>query len=477
MATHASDQKINEDTPSELVPKAIKEPPHSASDHPFNIALSTLLSDLQAISTARRIVMPHVINWLKEEHKKNAELIKKFKVNDEEKGTSTFRTCNAHEEAELLDSIKAIQKLAGAGIPLTLQKSLFIQIFSEFDAFTGLLLKAIYTRKSELLKSISREMTFAELLEYEDIAAVKSDMLEKEVDSFRRDGYVDQFAKLESKFGIKTLRCFPEWPEFIELSQRRNLLVHNGGRVSEQYLSICDRENYKFPKRPTIGDQLYPSGEYFSRAIVVVSKVSFMLTHTLWRKLCGDETEVAHTAANDTIYRVLEDKRWNTAREISEFALNEQMVRKITDFDLRIRIINAAIAAKFSNKEDLVKKHIASIDWSASYRDFNLAIAVLEDRFEDASKIMLSIGQNGEVVKEFAYHSWPLFHKFRESKQFMDAYKEIYKTSFIREAVRHSVDDVEKQEASLLQDADQLGALEPQPQDLQPPTSLESHEK
>lgn len=234
------------------------------------------------------------------------------------------------------------------------------------------------------------------------------------------------------------MRDFREWGEFVELSQRRNLLTHNGGRVSEQYLHVCDREGYRFEKRPAIGDVLEIGAKYFSRSIIVVSKVAFMLAHTLWRKVFPNETKQQAAAMNELIYSVLAQKRWVTAAEFSEFALTEQMRKDVPEDQLRIRIINAAIALKFSDRQPDAIRFLDSVDWSASYRDFKLAIAVLKDDFEEACSIMRSIGKIGEIVDEVAYHRWPLFYKFRESELFEAAYVDVYGKSFSQQVIKEA---------------------------------------
>lgn len=415
-------------------------------DHPLELVLNGFLTDLYAVQKTNRILMPHVMTWLKEEHEKNAKSLAKFSLETNKADGTIYQAKGAHEAAEMFKVIREMQSLGGVKIPETLIRSLFTQIFSEFDAFIGALLKIIYTKKSDLLKNLSREITFADLLIFENINAIKLDMLEKEIDSFRRDSYIEQFTALEKKFGIKTLRSFSEWGEFVELSQRRNILVHNGGKVSEQYLQVCEKEGHIFDKRPTIGEAIKPTVKYFNRAIIVMSKVAFMLTHTLWRKLFPDEIEQAHSAANNTLYELLKEKRWKAGAEIAKFTLNDQMQLKISDLNLRLRTINAAIAAKFSDDSTSTAKYLKSIDWTASYRDFKLAIAVLNDNFSEAAKIMKEIGKNGELIRQLSYHDWPLFHEFCNSPDFLNMYQEVYQTSFVYESVKKSaaaqVDDL-----------------------------------
>ena len=418
--------------------------PNSKNVNPtahIDVVLDKFIVDLRSVLKTHQIVAPHTFSWLKNEYETNSEKLKKYAT--EEDGKKVYKAKSTHEVAEMLSSIQEIDKLGGLKILETLRRSLFTQIFSEYDAFIGSLFGEIYKKKPELLNNISRQIDFSDLLDYENLDALKSDILDKEIETFRRDSYVEQFSTLEKKFGI-ALKKFPEWKEFVELSQRRNLVVHNGSIVSEQYLIMCEREGYVFKERPKIGDVLKLDLKYFNRAIIVITKVAFMLSHTLWRKLFPEDMHSAHEAANMTVYNLMTDGRWNTACEISEFCLSSHMTKDMLDVNLRIRTINAAISAKFSNKNELCQSRIKALDWTASLMDFKLALAVLNDEFSEAANLMRSIGKSGEFIKELAYHQWPLFAKFRESKEFQDAYFDIYKVSFVTKAVQNTELDKNK---------------------------------
>jgi hypothetical protein len=250
-------------------------------------------------------------------------------------------------------------------------------------------------------------------------------MLNKEIENFRRDSYVEQFASLEKKFQI-VLRKFEEYPEFIELSQRRNIFTHNDGVVSEQYIIVCEREGWRFAKRPTTGETLHVDMEYFGLALRVMSKVGFMLAHTLWSKVFPQEHEELHDSINDQIYQCLEHKRWRLAAELGTFSLSDPMRKGVSEINLRIRTINTAIGLKFAGREDEARRLLKSGDWTASYRDFRLAIHVLEEEYDKAIEIMMSIGKSGEILNQSSYFSWPLFHKFRERPEFYSTYEKIY---------------------------------------------------
>jgi hypothetical protein len=110
------------------------------------------------------------------------------------------------------------------------------------------------------------------------------------------------------------------------------------------------------------------------------------------------------------------------------------MIRKTTDIDKRIRVINSAIALTQLKKRDEATKLLGSLDWTASVRDFQLAICVLKNEFALAADLMKKIGKEGEVIFQLAYHNWPLFQEFRDRPEFHDAYELVYGVPFIEKA-------------------------------------------
>ncbi len=288
--------------------------------------------------------------------------------------------------------------------------------------------------KPDLFKGIKREIALTDLLQFDSLGAVKLDMLEKEIETFRRESYIVQFSELEKKFDIRTLRDFPEWPTFVEMAQRRNLMTHNDGCVSQQYVIQCEREGYVFQSKPKIGEKLELSRDYLRNALLTVSKVGFMLSHTLWRKVLPRDIAKSDEAMNSEIYDLLSRKRWIAASEFGMFGLSQQMIRNSAEMDKRIRTVNTAIALKQTNRKADALRLMDQVDWSASLREFRLARAVLEDDFPEAARIMREIGKEGEMVQQLCYHTWPLFENFRECLEFHEAYKEIYGVPFIEKA-------------------------------------------
>lgn len=397
----------------------------------FQQITRSYLESLRNIFEATKIVVPHLAKWLKDEIAKTERKIDRYIPDGQSADKVVFE--NARDMVEFSSALNRWDRLQeDKSLPLLL-RSLFIQVFCEFDAFMGRLLKQIYLQNPDLLKGISREISLVDLLEYEDIESASRAMLEKEIETFRRDSYIEQFAQLEKKFSL-TLRKFPEWPQLVELSQRRNLLVHNDGVVNDQYVSICRREGCQLNSDVKVGIQLSVLPADIAHVLRILSKVGYMLSHTLWSKVFPKEVDDVQRSLNDILYECLEDKRWRIAAGLGDFALSEAMKKRASEIDLKVRIINTAIAMKFAGEEAAAQDLLSSQDWSASYRDFKLALLVLQDKFEEAIALMRQIGKSGEMLDQHAYHAWPLFEKFREREEFYAVYQEIYGEPYQSEA-------------------------------------------
>lgn len=415
------DDKISvRETPEEIVSK---------SRHSLAEALDDFMQRVDDIFFAARAMVPASVELL------NGRMKRVTKALDaaENKIKTGSPAEASHAGAAIVEAGHEIERIYRSRLPEVLERSLFVNLYSEYDHFFGLLLRELYKRRPDLLATLSKQISFDELLKFENIESVKNAVLEAEIESIRREGYIEQFSILQKKFGLP-LTKFNDWPQFVESAQRRNLMVHCGGHVSEQYLQVCDGASYKFPDRPRVGDKLKLGFEYFETSSALVARVAFMLTHTLWRKVLPSESEQANDELNEQIYRVLCAKRWKTAAHLGTFSLTETMLSGASGMQHRIRLCNTAIALKNLKQFDELKRLLGSMDWSASIRDFRLALAILEDRNADAASLMKQIGKKGELVHEVAYHQWPLFSGFRELPEFHRAYEDIYGYPFFVKA-------------------------------------------
>lgn len=337
-------------------------------------------------------------------------------------------TGNAYQD--FIETVTVMNRLHEANLTETLLTSLFLRLFSVFDAFMGDLLVAIYRKNPELLSTINAQFSLEEILQFENFLELKNCALLDEIESLRRKSYVEQFEKLEKKFGL-SLRKFDNWPTFVEMAQRRNLVTHCDGIVSKQYLKQCEIVNFTLAPKITEGGTLRITLKYLLSACSVLFEVVLKLGQTLWRKNFDEECDLANVHLSESTYEALKFEHWDRAVLISNFY--SETAKTVKEIDRKIRIINNAIALKFSGKNEKAQRVLKKEDWTASLLVFRLSVEVLKDNFETAAELMRQAGKESDFLNQDSYHVWPLFKEFRKTTHFSEAYCEIFQSSFMNE--------------------------------------------
>ncbi len=111
-----------------------------------------------------------------------------------------------------------------------------IYFFSLFEAFNKDFFQTLFKFKPELMKTKDKHLNYEELLNFSDIDELYECIIQEEINSL---GYldIDQIAEiLIGKFKINLKEDFEYWKQLRENYYRRNIIVHNDGKISEIYL-------------------------------------------------------------------------------------------------------------------------------------------------------------------------------------------------------------------------------------------------
>src|SRR5690606_6299156 len=234
------------------------------------------------------------------------------------------------------------------------------------------------------------------------------------------------FDWLENKFNIKLREDLPCWPKFIEITERRNLYVHCNGVVSSQYINTCLQNNYTFDKEVKVGDRLEIDPDYFTIAYHTFFEIGVKLSNVFWRKFLADDIENADGYLNEICYDLILIENYELAITLLEFSI--KILKKHADRDKKVFIINLAQAYKWNGNKDDREQLLKKEDLTACKNDFQLAVSVLKDDYDNAFRLMELIGKNEDI--RVAYKEWPLFKEFRKDKRFGEIYKKIFDEEF-----------------------------------------------
>lgn len=322
-----------------------------------------------------------------------------------------------------VNSLRSAQRL----IP----RNFIVAFVCTYDSLLGKLIRFILEVKPEILDDSERTLKYSELLTYPDIASAREYLVEKEVETILRKSHSDQFKWLELKLGTPFNKNLQSWPQFVELTERRNLFVHCDGIVSSQYLSVCREHKCGLDLEIKVGVKLGVKQEYFQEAYACLYEIGVKLVHVIWRKILKSEIEKIDSNLIDVTFNLVERGDYRIAIRILEFFAQPQMTISKESVK-RTHVLNLAQAYKWSGNEEKCKSVLATMDWSASEDRFKIAVAALNDDFESAYRCMRRLAHD-ESFHQVFYKEWPVFRKLRKHGDFSKIYEECYKEQFVFE--------------------------------------------
>jgi len=386
----------------------------------FDLALNIYIRHLESIYNTLPMTMILLEPFRKKADEDLLDFHSKKTTEEKDKDGDTILMMKI-EDKPTFDGLQrnlAISSIAQKVIP----ESLFVSLISQYDAFMGRLIEAMFRIKPEMLNTSEKSLTFSQIIQLGGIEEAREYILEKEIDGVIRDSHSDHFAYLENKLGMPLRKELKIWNKFIEITERRNLFVHCDGIVSRQYLAKCKESDFEVGE-VKLGDRLSVPLEYFKESFQILYELAVKLTHTIWRKLKIDEIESADNHLNNVCYSLLEISEFNLANNLLEFACDQK--KHFNDASRNILIINKILSKYLQGKTDECKKMIESKDWSACSDEFRMAILVLQDKDEEVYQMMRKIGKDHRLGRD-EYKTWPLFYKIRKKKKFSEVFKELF---------------------------------------------------
>lgn len=321
-----------------------------------------------------------------------------------------------------------------------LPRNYLVSFVSEYDAYLGNLCKAIYSAKPELLHGCERHLTFGELSKFKNMDDARDYLLNKEVESLLRKSHAEQFKSMESKFSVTLTKELDSWCSFVELTERRNLLVHCEGIVSEQYIANCTSHGCKISDIE-VGKELNVNTEYLRQSYICLYEIGVKLSQVLWRKQFPDKCDSADESLIEITYDLLANERYDIAKSLLKFSV-DTIKNHSSEINKRVLCINLSLAHLYLNEQEECLKAIGKYDWSACGDEFKLAIAVIKGEDSNVYSIMKELGNNNKKVPKEAYIEWPLFKNYRDKSGFKNVFDEIFGGSMeVNEEFHNRIDE------------------------------------
>lgn len=384
----------------------------------FTYVVSSFVREVDSLATALPLTMSAVEGSRTQARKEYNDFIAKHGRNDEG-GQSV--DLDIRDWLAFQRHTRNLQRSQAASY--LVPRSFLVALVSQYDHFLGLLIETLLLTKPELLNGSERTLSFSELVSFGSIEAAREHIIEKEVETVLRKSHSEQFDWLESTFGIKLREGLSTWGAFIEITERRNLFVHTGGKVSAQYLKVCAANKVSCIDLVR-GDQLQVKRGYYERAYEVIYEIAVKLAHVFWRKVKPEERKLADEGLLSISYDLLTEEKYALAKALLDFSTNVLKMHASSDYRMRF-VVNQAQAYKWSGDEAQSKNILSKEDFSALNDEFKLAEAVLKDDFPAAIGMVKKLYERGSPNLG-DYREWPLFRELRKQEGFGAVILEVF---------------------------------------------------
>lgn len=325
---------------------------------------------------------------------------------------------------------KALRKLQSTRVAQRALPNMFLlAIVSQYDAFLTDLLKSLLQAKPEIAFTSDKTIRFSEISKFASLDQVKESLIEKEVETIVRQSHAKQFEVLEKLFSVPLREGLDIWPDFIEITERRNLLAHTNGVVSSQYVAVCRSNGVQQGELPNVGEKLRFPPDYLEKCYRVLYEISMKLAHVLWRKVVPRDLRSSDAHYNEKCFQLIKSGQYELAIKMLDFMCD--VVRRHSEENLRLFMeINRCNAHRLAGNAGRCRELLSGMDTSALGLEFRLAEAILRDDYAGAAALMRAIGARHDVVTAFAYSEWPLFEGFRDSEHFLNVYEAVFGSPF-----------------------------------------------
>jgi hypothetical protein len=310
---------------------------------------------------------------------------------------------------------EALKELAKTGkrTELLYQSSL-INLTNTVEWFMSQLFHKYFDAHPDAVGSRENVFSLNDLKSFGSIEDAKAQLIDTKVENILRGSLEDwiQFLKTNAKLSMGYLDEYLD--VLVEVFQRRNIIVHNGGIVNPIYLSKAAPE---LKDKYEVGERILISRTYLDKAIGVFERTFVLIAAELWYKQTGEEGQIADTLSS-IAFDHLTKERWDIAEGLSKFIMSGKTLPEIA---LLFAKLNYWQAVKWQGRYEEIKNDVETADFSGKGLAAQLALHALANRVPEFFQLLPEVitvdikpGLRGHRISYEDLDTWPIFREIRQ---------------------------------------------------------------
>jgi len=293
-----------------------------------------------------------------------------------------------------------------------LYKNSFISLLSTVEWFFSQILHFNYDKFPESAGIQKKTMTLSDLKSFGTIEDAEKYLIDTKIEEILRGNLESWFTTLKTDLNLNLGYIDPIKNELIEIYQRRNLFVHNGGVVNSIYISkVLD----EYRKDISLNDKLQIDKAYLDNAICKLQKAFLLVASELW-KILDKSDKSRGDILTDIVYENLVKGRWDICEGLTYFIIKDAEL-EVTD--KLVAQLNYWLCKKELDQYDTIKKELEKANYSDKKEIFQLALFALKDDIASFMRILPSALDSKQLnIKRL--EEFPIFKTIRITQEYME---------------------------------------------------------
>lgn len=289
-----------------------------------------------------------------------------------------------------------------------------VTLVSTAEWFVSELLHSYFELYPNALDIDNRKLSFKDIQAFESFDGARTYLVDKEIEGFLRGSIEDWLILFEKRCKLSMGYIDGDVKdELIETYQRRNLLVHNGGRINSLYRKRVS-EHLRWEGR---GDSVEVPEDYLSDRIGTFEKAFILIGAELWKKISPSD-DGRFQVLSEIIWGHLKAERWDIARSLTRFAMNDKQLPEVSQL---IACFNYWQCQKWLGRFEEVEKEVREADLSAKEPRFRLGQLALLEKHDDFVTLARKLVDKEDLTMD-DLQTWPIFKETRKTGAFKRAF-------------------------------------------------------
>lgn len=293
-------------------------------------------------------------------------------------------------------------------------KNSLISLLTSVEWFFSQILHYYYNEYPNSAGIKKKTLTLEDLKSFGSIKDAENFLIDSKIEEILRSSISDWFATLKNDLNLGLGYIKEIEDELIEIYQRRNLFVHNGGVINTIYLSKVSEQ---FSKNIKNGDKVSLNIDYLEKSISNLQLVFNLIACELWKKQ-EPKNEKRSDILMSLSYYYLKRKDWDIAFSLNYFLFND---KKNPIIGLTVAQLNMWLCKKRIGDKKIVEEY-ANADFSDKSLVFQLCLASLKDDKTFFFKNVENAIDNNELPVEYLY-DFPILEEMRNTDEFKNLVK------------------------------------------------------